>query len=116
MALGCRLYWMVGLVAILALAAAAITATSQFTFASGSDDDQPITGLALDECTAAALAEHPGGTVTETEVGDDGAAYGVEIRLENGSQVEVNLDKNCDVIGQEADDDGADDQDGPNDD
>ena len=82
----------------------------------GSDDDQPITGSALGECTAAALAENPGGTVTETEVGDEGAAYGVEIRLGDGSQVEVNLDDNCQVIGQEADDDGPNDEDGPDDD
>ncbi len=79
-------------------------------------DDQPITGAALDECTAAALAEHPGGTVTETEVGDDGAAYGVEIHLDDGSHVDVNLDEGCRVIGQEADDDGPNDQNRPNDD
>ena len=81
------------------------------------DDDQPITGPALAECTEAALAEHPGGTVTETEVGDDGAAYGVEIRLDDGSEVEVNLNENCQVIGQEPDDnDGPNDEDGPDDD
>jgi len=56
-----------------------------------------------------------GGTVTETEVGDDGAAYGVEVRLGDGSEVEVNLDENCQVIGQEADDDGPNDKDGPDD-
>ena len=82
----------------------------------GGDDDQPITGPALAKCTAAALAGHPGGTVTETEVGDDGAAYGVEVRLGDGSQVEVNLVENCKVIGQEPDDDGPNDKDGPNDD
>lgn len=79
------------------------------------DEDQPITGSALAECTEAALAENPGGTVTETEVGDDGAAYGVEVRLGDGSEVEVNLDENCQVIGQEADDDGPNDKDGPDD-
>ena len=82
----------------------------------GDDDDQPITGPALAECTAAALAGHPDGTVTETEVGDDGATYGVEIRLADGSEIEVNLDENCRVIGQEADDDGLNDEDGPEDD
>ncbi len=113
-----RRFWVVGLVAVLAIAVGAVTLTSRLTSAQGGDesDDQPIAGTALDECTAAALAEHPGGTVTETEVGDDGAAYGVEIRLDDGSQVEVNLDENCNVIGQEADDDGPNDQDGPNDD
>ena len=83
---------------------------------SAGDDDQPITGPALAQCTAAALAANPGGTVTETEVGDDGAAYGVEVRLADGSQVEVNLNADCIVIGQEADDDGPNDEDGPDDD
>ena len=72
-------------------------------------DDPPITGNRLAECTAAALAEHPGGVVTETEIGDDGAAYGVEIRRANGSEVEVHLNENCQVIGQETNDDGPDD-------
>ena len=112
-----RLYLAAGLVAIIAIAISALTLTSNLSSAVGGDgDDQPITGSALVDCTKAALAVNPGGTVTETEVGDDGAAYGVEIRLADGSQVEVNLDQNCDVIGQEADDDGPNDQDGPNDD
>ena len=82
----------------------------------GGDDDQPITGSALAKCTEAALVGQPGGTVTETEVGDDGAAYGVEVRLPDGSEIEVNLDADCVVIGQEADDDGPDDEDGSDDD
>jgi uncharacterized membrane protein YkoI len=84
--------------------------------AAGDDDDKPLTGSTLDDAVAAALDETGGGTVTETEVGDDGAAYSVEVRLDDGRQVEVNLDENFNVIGQEADDDGANDQDGPNDD
>jgi hypothetical protein len=52
------------------------------------------------------LAEPGGGTVTETEAGDDGAAYSVEVRLEEGRQSEVNLHENFNVIGQDADDDG----------
>jgi hypothetical protein len=54
--------------------------------------------------------------VTETEVGDDGAAYSVEIQLDDGSPVEVNLDRDINVVGQEADDDGPGDTDGPGDD
>ena len=38
--------------------------------AAGGDDDRPISGEARDKCIAAALAEHPGGTVTETEADD----------------------------------------------
>ena len=80
------------------------------------DDDKPLTGTTLDKAVAAALEATGGGTVTETEGGDDGAAYGVEVRLEDGTQVEVNLDENFNVIGQAADDDGANDQDGTDDD
>lgn len=72
----------------------------------GGDDDQPLTGSTLDRAVAAALAETGGGTVTETELGDDGAAYSVEVRLADGTQVEVNLDADFNVIGQELDDDG----------
>jgi uncharacterized membrane protein YkoI len=109
-----RLYLVGGLVAVLALAV--IGAGTGIAVATGGDDDQPITGTALDKATAAALEHTGGGTVTETEVGDDGAAYGIEVRLDDGRQVEVNLDANFNVIGQEADDDGPNDQDGEGDD
>jgi hypothetical protein len=82
---------------------------------SGGDDDQPLTGVALERATAAALQHTGGGTVTETEIGDDGAAYSVEIRLADGRQVEVKLDSNFQVTGDELDDDGSGD-DGPDDD
>lgn len=114
-AAGNRKPWIIaGIVVALAMIGGGVG--GRLAVATGGDDDQPISGPALEDCTAAALAEHPGGSVTETEVGDDGAAYGVEVRLADGSQVEVNLDKNCQVINQEADDDGPNDQDGPNDD
>ena len=79
-------------------------------------DDQPLTGTDLERATAAALDHTGGGTVIETEVGDDGAAYGVEIRLEDGSVVEVSLDEGFRVVGEETDDDGPGDHDGPGDD
>ena len=71
------------------------------------DDDQPLTGSDLERATAAALEHTGGGTVTESEIGDDGAAYSVEVRLAEGSQVEVQLDASFEVIGSTADDDGA---------
>jgi hypothetical protein len=80
------------------------------------DDDHPLTGSTLDKATAAALEFTGGGTVIETEVGDDGAAYGVEIRLDDGSVVEVGLDENFEVIGGDGDDDGQGDREGPDDD
>lgn len=83
--------------------------------ATGGDDDEPLTGTALEKATEAALAHTGGGTVIETEVGDDGAAYGVEVRLDNGRVVEVNLDESFNVIGDEPDDDGAGEEDGDGD-
>lgn len=97
--------WKLAVLVALVLVAAAISAG--FAIAAGGDDDQPLTGSSLEKATAAALAHTGGGTVTETEVGDDGAAYGVEVRLADGRQVEVNLDGNFNVIGQENDDDGV---------
>ncbi|HEV2893124.1 MAG TPA: hypothetical protein VG411_05185 [Actinomycetota bacterium] len=69
------------------------------------DSDSELTGSTRDRAVAAALAATGGGTVLETEVGDDNAAYGVEVRLPDGRQVEVNLDTSFKVIGQEADED-----------
>jgi uncharacterized membrane protein YkoI len=92
-----------GAALVLVVAAAA----AGLAIAGGGDDDQPLTGSTYDRATAAALRYTGGGTVTETEVGDDGAAYEVEVRLANGRQVEVRLDRSFAVLGQEADDDGA---------
>jgi hypothetical protein len=78
----------------------------------GGGEETPLTGSALERAVAVALDHAGGGSVIETEVGDDGAAYGVEIRLEDGTVVEVNLDESFAVIGQEADDDGPNEQDG----
>jgi hypothetical protein len=81
--------------------------------AAGGGDDQPLRGATLERASAAALAATGGGTVTESEVADDGAAYEVEIRLPDGSQVEVRLDERFAVIGRESDDDGVGERDGP---
>lgn len=75
--------------------------------AASGDDDAPLGGPTYERATEAALEHVGGGTVIETETGDGGAAYGVEIRLDDGRVVEVSLDERFDVIGTEADDDGA---------
>ena len=97
------------LVIAIALVLALAAASGGIAIASGvgRDDDKPLSGATLERATDAALAHTGGGTVTETELGDDGSAYSVEVRLANGDQVEVNLDENFEVIGQEGDDDGA---------
>jgi hypothetical protein len=89
-----------------ALAVALIGGGTGVAIAAGGDD-RPLIGPALEKATAAALQHTGGGTVIETEAGDGGAAYGVEIRLEDGRVVEIGLDANFQVIGQESDDDGS---------
>lgn len=86
-----------------ALALAIIGGGSGMALATGADD-KPLSGRILERATAAALEHTGGGKVTETEIGDDGAAFGVEVRLSNGKQVEVNLNESFEVTGQEADD------------
>jgi uncharacterized membrane protein YkoI len=90
---------------IAAAGLAAVVVGAVAAAAAGGDSDQELTGANRDRAVAAALAATGGGTVLETEVGDDGAAYGVEIRLADGRQVEVNLDESFRVVGREADED-----------
>jgi uncharacterized membrane protein YkoI len=73
--------------------------------AAGGDDDatkRPISGAALRQASAAALAHTGGGKVTGTEVGDEESRYEVEVTLDDGSQVDVQLDEQFRVVGSEA--------------
>ena len=82
-----------------AVAALAVGTGAGIAAANGGDDDEaPITGEALDKASAAALEETGGGRVTETEVGDEESYYEVEVTLEDGSQVDVQLDEDFEVV------------------
>jgi hypothetical protein len=100
------------------VAALGVTATGITMATAGTDDtDTPITGDALQRASAAALAHTGEGDVTETEVGDEESLYEVEVTLDDGSQVDVQLDEQFNVVGSSGDDDsGADDDDGGADD
>jgi hypothetical protein len=95
---------------LLALGAVVVVGVSAGVAAPGDgDSDEPLRGSELEQASAAALKHTGGGTVVDSEVGDDGAAYGIEIRRADGSQVEISLDSDFNVIGQERDDDGSED-------
>ena len=99
--------------AAIAAAAAAIGTGIAVAGGFGGDDDHTevaITGSALDKATAAALDHTGGGRVTGTEVGDEESYYEVEVTLDDGSQVDVQLDRSFDVVGSEDDDDTAEDE------
>jgi hypothetical protein len=90
-----------------ALALLVIAGGTGLAIASGGDDEHPLTGSALDQASTAALEHTGGGTVIEAEAGDDGTAYGVEIRLHDGSVVDVALDANFHVVVDVSEDEGA---------
>jgi hypothetical protein len=89
---------------VVAVAAIAVAGAGIAMATGGDDDDTPaISGPALERASAAALAHTGGGRVTETEAGDEEGAYEVEVTLDDGSQVDVHLDENFNVIGSEGD-------------
>jgi hypothetical protein len=90
-------------------------------YANGGDSEEQLTGPDAGKAMSAAIASVGGGTVTDVERddGDDGFGTGVfevEVKRDDGSQVEVHLDGDYNVVGQEADEDRPNDGDAPNDD
>ena len=72
-----------------------------------SGSEEPVTGPAADKAAAAALDAAGGGSVLviEQQDGDGAGTYEVEVRREDGSQVEIHLDAQFRQVGSEADDD-----------
>jgi uncharacterized membrane protein YkoI len=97
-------------IAVAAIAALGVGGAAIAGAADGDDDggEQAITGTALDRASQAALQATGGGKVTETEVGDEESYYEVEVTRDDGSQVDVQLDRDFHVVGQAADHEDAD--------
>jgi uncharacterized membrane protein YkoI len=94
------------------IAALAVGGVAIAGAAGGDDDDggeRAISGTALDRASAAALDHTGGGRVTETETGDEESFYEVEVTRADGSQVDVQLDRDFQVVGAEGDDDRGED-------
>lgn len=99
--------WIAGAAsAAVALGGAAVAAASNTP-----GGDQPLSGTALQQASDAALARTGPGTVLSAETENEAnSSYEVEIRLDNGDNVEVNLNGSFDVVAVEGpgqDDDGA---------
>jgi hypothetical protein len=92
---------------ILLTAGVVVAATAVGTGAalvSGDDHgDTPITGPALERASVAALAATGGGRVTGTEVNDEESKYEVEVTLDDGRQVDVQLDEAFHIVSSAAD-------------
>lgn len=104
-------------IAMVIAGAAVVTAGTAGTAGalSGDDDapDRPIPAADLEQAEKAALEETGGGKVTETEVDDEESKYEVEVTLKDGTQVDVQLDEDFQVVGAESD--GTDDESGSDD-
>jgi uncharacterized membrane protein YkoI len=95
-----------GAIAALGVGGAAIAGA-----ASGGEDgaggDKGISGPALDKASASALKATGGGKVTGSEVGDEESYYEIEVTRDDGSQVDVQLDRSFNVVQQKADHEGG---------
>jgi uncharacterized membrane protein YkoI len=95
-------------VAALGLGGAALAgATGGGDDGGGKGDDgsgKPVTGAALDKASAIAVDHAGGGRVTGSELQDEEGYYEVEVTRADGSQVDVHLDSNFNVLNESADD------------
>jgi uncharacterized membrane protein YkoI len=91
------------LIAVSALVVAAAAGTAGAVVAATGDTDTPITGEARQSAERAAIAQVGGGHVTGTEVGDEEGYYQVEVTKDDGTQVDVNLDKDFHVTKTQTD-------------
>ncbi|HWJ67365.1 MAG TPA: PepSY domain-containing protein [Nocardioides sp.] len=98
-------------VVIPALATVAVLATGGTLWAASADE---VTGDERDRVAAAAVAAVGGGRAVDVERSDDGdedadeeagEAYEVEVRLEDGREVDVTLDRDLAVLEREGEDD-----------
>ena len=106
-----RRRWLIGTAMALAMVGAGVGIVIAGTGADdggteqeAADDGGTVSADDRARAEAAALEAVGGGTATEVEVGDDGAAYGVEIRKDDGTQVEVHLDESFTVTDTATDD------------
>ena len=88
------------------VAAAGLTVANASPGDDGPEDDGAdvaISGDALQTASDAALAHTGEGRVSGTEIDDEESKYEIEVTLDNGDQVDVQLDESFNVVGDEND-------------
>jgi uncharacterized membrane protein YkoI len=99
-------------VAVVVLAGAGVA----YAAGSGEDSSEPqATGPGIEKAKSIALDYTNGGRVTGTEIGDEEGYYEVEVIRGDGSQVDVHLDRDFNVLSTPADHEGFDSKDASND-
>jgi hypothetical protein len=98
------------------MAAGLLLVGAGVAYATGSGDDSSVQvgGANIEKAKSVAL-EQVTGRVTGTEVGDEEGYYEVEIARDDGSQVDVHLDKTFNVLDTPADHEGHENEDAPDD-
>jgi hypothetical protein len=101
---------------VAAVAAALVLVGAGVAYATGSGEvpSGQAGGANLEKAKSVAL-EHVNGQVTGTEVGDEEGYYEVEVTKDDGSRVDVHLDKNFEVLGTPADHEGPENKDASDD-
>lgn len=84
--------------AVIVLAGGSLALASSDDGADPSESETPISGSSLEKASDAALAHTGEGSVTGTEVGDEESYYEVEVTLDNGSQIDVQLNEQFQVV------------------
>src|SRR5215203_3188587 len=94
-----------------------VLAGAGVAYASGSGDssEQQATGPGIEKAKSIALDYTNGGRVSGTEIGDEEGYYEVEVIRGDGSQVDVHLDRDFNVLSTPADHEGSDSKDASND-
>ncbi|CAN5758767.1 hypothetical protein BH18ACT11_BH18ACT11_14700 [soil metagenome] len=105
-----RMWMLAAVVAMLVLVGAGVA----YATGSGGDSQTPAGGDNIEKAKSVAL-DHVNGRVTGTEVDDEEGYYEVEVTKDDGSQVDIHLDKNFDVLSTPADHEGHEDEDAPDD-
>jgi hypothetical protein len=102
------------LIALLATMVLLLGAGVAYATGSGGARLGQATGSDVEKAKSVAL-DHVNGRVTGTEVGDEEGTYEVEVIREDGSQVDVHLDSDYNVLSTPADHESPDGKDAPND-
>ena len=97
-----------------AVAAAVMLLVASVAYANGDGSSEQATGTNIEKAKSVAL-DHVNGRVTGTEVGDEEGYYEIEVTRDDGSQVDVHLDRNFNVLSTPADNEDHDGKDGPED-
>ena len=101
----------IALGAAAAAVAAGVAAAGVATAADTATDDSAdvaISGTDLERASEAALAETGGGEVVDSEAEDEENGYEVEVNLDDGRQVEVQLDADFAVVSSDVNAEGDD--------